>query len=123
MIVYAKQLTLECDADFGKFSPSDVVAFKVLIYRPCNQYGKIEKKEIMLVVPKLANYDEELDIAHKVMQLFCEDGDNYQLIKFSNDDMKSFHSAKPVIGFDPSMWESSEILGFFWLVPPLDLRH
>jgi len=88
MIVYAKQLNIECDTDFGKFTPSDITAFKILIFRPCDQFGHIEQNEIMLIVPKLGNYDEELEVAHKVMQIFCEYGDNYQLIKFSSEDVK-----------------------------------
>lgn len=123
MIVYAKQLNIECDPDFGKFTPSDITAFKILIFRPCDQFGHIEQNEIMLIVPKLGNYEEELEVAHKVMQIFCEYGDNYQLIKFSSEDVKEFHAAKPVIGFDPSTWDSVGSLGFFWLMPPKELRH
>lgn len=123
MVIFKKDLNLECDPDFGKYMPEDIVAFKVIVYKPCDAVGKIGKNEIMLAVPKLDDYDSELKIAHKVMQIFCENGDNYQLIKFSNEDASSFDASKPVIGFDPALWEASEILGFFWLVPPLECRN
>lgn len=119
-------MRLALDPDFGDVYPSTIVAFNLKVYPVCDSSGKVDPYDIIVLVPSLDDSQVELEITHKIAQLFLENGDNYEITKFLEEDLYDFDASMPVIGYDAGLFDTKlddPVISCFWLVPPMWERH
>lgn len=109
---------LDLDPDFGTVTPKMVEAYTVIV-SPQNEKPEYS---FVLMLPELESLADSNSLFDIVLQEFLDEGDQYLIKGFTDQDASMYNPCTPLLGFDPGTIGSKH-MEFLWLTPPAHLRH
>jgi hypothetical protein len=109
------ELTQNLDPHFGNIIPNQTNAYVITVTREVSSFW------LILLLPDTETEKETEDLLDDVLHLFLEVGSSYRCRSLTDNDVEDWEEGNtPIISFNP---ESSDLLEFFWLIPPKNLMN